>query len=189
MLVTTMIVCIQYNNPFPHPRLPPPGSFVFDTTIHIDIHIHARHCHDHSYLIQWSTLTPMFVTTMIICIHYNDSPLLLHAHIPIIPQWGPNLEWISAPRLGLSVVWAPQAQRLHKFGLGRAWWRCQRHYCLSVCTSLEFCHLRPPHGWNDIIGWCALSLHGICCPLPARWLPDCCMRWWAVFLLLLEFLW
>ena len=83
-LLPHRIICIWYNDPtplqclspqwlfvfdttiiFPHPRLLPTGLFVFDTTFHI----HGCHSHDHLYLIQWSSSTSSFVTTMIVHIH------------------------------------------------------------------------------------------------------------------------
>ena len=74
MVATNRIICIWYNNPFPHPQSPPTWSFVFDTTTHF--HIHGHHQQDRLYLIQWSTSTStsMLATPMIICIWYNDPP-------------------------------------------------------------------------------------------------------------------
>ena len=156
MLVTTTIVCIWYNDPFPHPRLPPTGSFVFDTTIHIHIHIHACHSHDHLYSIQWSSS------------HRDASSTpCTHPHCPTMRSW---------PWVGFSTyawLWchptssSPTTPWTWQFlASAEAWWRCQIHYHPSVCTSLGFFHLRPPHEWNDIIDRCASSSHGIYCLLP-----------------------
>ena len=188
MVTTNRIVCIWYNNPFLHPQSLPTGSFVFDTTIHIDIDIHAHHSHDHLYSIQWSSLTSNFLTTMIVHIRYND-PLVIVIHlllpvlIPIVPQRGLDLQHLCLALVSSNLLKPNDSMNLANFGLSRGLVKMSD---MSVHTSLEFFHLRPPHRWNDIVDQCASSLHGIYCPLLVRWLLDCRMRWWAVFLLLLE---
>ena len=157
MVATNRIICIWYNDPFPHPWSPPTGSFVFDTTIHINIHIHAHHSHDHLYSIQWSSG------------HCDTSSTpYTHPHHPTTRSW-PQADFSTYAWLWCCLTSSsPTTPRTWWIlGSAEAWWRCWTCYHLSVHISLEFCHLWPPHGWNDIIGRCASFLHGIYCPLPA----------------------
>ena len=166
----------------------------------ICFHIHGCHQQDRLYLIQQSTSTStsMLATPMIICIRYNDPPWhqassLLRSFIfdtmILWSSWYIFYSLHSSPLSHNEVLTLSGLQHLCLalvlwiLALAEAWWRCWIRYHLLVHTSLEFCHLQPPHGWNDIVGGCALSSHGIYCPLPVRWLLDldCCMRWSVVF--------
>ena len=177
-------------------------------------HIHGCRQQDHLYLIQRST--SMVTTPMIICIQYNDPPQHQAPSLPwsfifdtmiLWSSWCLFYSLHSSPLSHNKVLTSSRLQHLClalvlsdllkpndstnlvNLASAEAWWRCQICYHPSVRTSLEFFHLWPPHRWNDIIDRCASSSHGIYCPLPARWLLDCRMRWWAVFLLLKSLSW
>ena len=204
----------RYEDFNPEP-LQPTIQLLFDVHHHHDhlysiqrwsIHIHGHHQQHRLYLIQWPVSTSMVTANSIICIWYNVphpwSPLLwsfVFDTMILWSSWCLSCSLHSSPSSQNEVLTSSGLQHLclalapsdllkpnDSMNLADAWWRCRICYHPSVCTSLEFFHLRLPHGWNDIADQCASSLHGIYCPLQVWWLLDCHMRWWVVFLLLLK---